>query len=318
MKFFTLVAHEKSKAVIGVEGMFNQNSFVRSQRRKSRAAAAKVVVVSAMLFVIAVGVIASIHLSSPTSTASTPKEPLKKVLEPGMVEVIVPIENIPPGATLVPTMFHKVAKPEIVINPEIIRDLDEIKGLYSRGMLVAEQPMHRDFLTSLQPVNALTASIPHGFRAVAIAVDATSSVEGWAQPGAQVDVIWVTKDYGPQMAYVVASNAKVLSANKKAQGARPDKTSSTETPTTVTLLLSVKDAMRVRLAAMNGRLALVLRGMEPEKPRPLNPISEGALVNVASRPRVPLQRRIIDVKVRDRQTGDIETLQFENGQKISE
>jgi pilus assembly protein CpaB len=235
-----------------------------------------------------------------------------------MVEVIVPMENIPPGATLSATMFHKVVKPEIVVNPDIIRDFDEIKGLYSRGVLVSEQPVHRDFLTSLQPVNALTASIPHGFRAVAIAVDATSSVEGWAQPGAQVDVIWVTRDYGPQMAYVVAANAKVLSANKKAQGARADKNSNSETPSTVTLLLSVRDAMRVRLASSNGRLALVLRGMEPERPRLFNPISEGSLLNLGQRGASPVRRKVVDVKVRDRQTGDVETLKFENGQRVSD
>jgi pilus assembly protein CpaB len=126
-----------------------------------------------------------------------------------MIDIIVPLQSIPPGATLEPQMFHRVSKPEIVVGTDIIRDFEEVKGLFSKGMLVAGQPIHRDFLTSLQPVNALTASIPKGYRAIAIAVDATSSVEGWAQPGARVDVVWVTKDFGPQMAYVIAPNAKV-------------------------------------------------------------------------------------------------------------
>jgi pilus assembly protein CpaB len=236
-----------------------------------------------------------------------------------MIEIVVPLESIPPGATLEPRMFHRVRKPEIVVSPDIVRDFEEVKGLYSRGVLVAEQPVHRDFLTSLQPVNALTASIPSGYRAIAISVDATSSVEGWAQPGARVDVIWVTKDFGTQMAYVIAPNAKVLSANKKAEGARVEgKESETEIPTTVTLLLSVRDSLRVRLAALNGRLALVLRGIDSESTKPGSPISEGALFNLNNKPVLPNSRNIVDVKVKDRRTGKVENLKFEDGQRIEE
>jgi pilus assembly protein CpaB len=236
-----------------------------------------------------------------------------------MIDIIVPVQGIAPGATLEPKMFRRVKKPEIVVSTDIIRDFEEIKGLYSRGMLVAEQPVHRDFLTSLQPVNALTASIPKGYRAIAIAVDAISSVEGWAQPGARVDVIWVTKDFGMQMAYVVAPNAKVLSANKKAEGARVEgKDKESEVPSTVTLLLSVRDAMRVRLAALNGRLALVLRGIESDNNKPAGPISEGSLFNIGSRVALPNQRNVVDVKVKDRRTGKVETLKFEGGQRVTE
>lgn len=244
---------------------------------------------------------------------------IQKPIDDGMIEIIVPLQSVPPGATLDARMFHRVRKPEIIVGPDIIRDFEEIKGLYSRGMLVAEQPVHRDFLTSLQPVNALTASIPSGYRAIAISVDATSSVEGWAQPGARVDVIWVTKDFGSQMAYVVAPNAKVLSANKKAEGARVDgKEADAEVPSTVTLLLSVRDSMRVRLASLNGRLALVLRGIDSESSKPGSPISEGALFNVGAKPVMTNNRNIIDVKVRDRRTGKVENLKFEDGQRVIE
>jgi pilus assembly protein CpaB len=207
----------------------------------------------------------------------------------------------------------------LVVGPDTIRDFDDIKGLYSRGVLVAEQPVHRDFLTSLQPVNALTASIPAGYRAIAISVDAISSVEGWAQPGARVDVIWVTRDLGSQMAYAIAPNAKVLSANKKAEGARVDsKNSDSEVPTTVTLLLSVRDAMRVRLASLNGRLALVLRGSDDAGLAKMSgPIGEGALFNVG-RGVQPQNRNLVSVKVRDRRTGKEELLTFEDGERVRE
>jgi len=289
----------------------------RHYRKRNGAAIAKVGVLAAMCCVVAIAGV-SLHLSSRPSQAKSPWAQQAQV-EPGMVEVIVPLESIPPGATLEAQMFHRVRKPELVVTEDIIRSFEEIKGLYSRGVLVAEQPVHRDFLTTLQPVNALTASIPHGYRAIAIAVDATSSVEGWAQPGARVDVIWVTKNFGGHMAYVIAPNAKVLSANKKAEGARIDgKESRNEIPTTVTLLLSVRDALRVRLAALNGRLALVLRGMDSDSGKPGAPISEGSLFNLGPKSAPKPVRNIVDVKVRDRHTGEVETLKFEDGQRVTE
>lgn len=295
-------------------GTYNRN------RRRGGTSSTKVAAIGAGVVAAVVVIAALLHLSSgPSNARNVPANVQQQPIDDGMIQIIVPLDSIAPGSTLEPSMFHRVRKPEIIVGPDIIRDFEEIKGLYSRGVLVAEQPVHRDFLTSLQPVNALTASIPNGYRAIAISVDATSSVEGWAQPGARVDVIWVTKDFGSQMAYVVAPNAKVLSANKKAEGARLDaKNSEVEVPSTVTLLLSVRDAMRVRLAALNGRLALVLRGVDSETSKPGSPISQGALFNVGPKPVITNGRNIVDVKVRDRRTGKVENLKFEDGQRVLE
>jgi Flp pilus assembly protein CpaB len=121
------------------------------------------------------------------------------------------------------------------------------------------------------------------------------------------------------MAYVVAPNAKVLSANKRAEGATVDgKKKDEEVPQTVTLLLSVRDAMRVRLAALNGRLALVLRGSEDAGlAKAAGPIGEGVLFNSGTKLQAA-SRRTVSVKVRDRKTGKEELLTFENGQRVQE
>lgn len=302
----------------GTGDMASSNTYSRNRRRGS-SSVPRIAVVAAVGVAALVLIVGALHFSSSPSNARVVAGIPQQPIDDGMIEIIVPLQNVPPGATLEPTMFHRVKKPEIIVGPDIIRDFEEVKGLYSKGVLVSEQPVHRDFLTSLQPVNALTASIPNGYRAIAISVDATSSVEGWAQPGARVDVIWVTKDFGSQIAYVIAPNAKVLSANKKAEGARVEgKDVQAEDPSTVTLLLSVRDAMRVRLAALNGRLALVLRGIDSESTKPGSPISEGALFNVGPKVVANNNRNVIDVKVRDRRTGKVETLKFEDGQRVKE
>ena len=294
------------------------SSYGRNRRRGS-SRSARLVTVAGIGLGFVVIIATALHLSSAPSKANTVVATPEKPVEDGMIDIVVPLQSVPPGATLDPNMFHRVRKPELVVGVDIIRDFEEIKGLFSKGMLVAGQPIHRDFLTSLQPVNALTASIPKGYRAIAISVDAISSVEGWAQPGARVDVIWVTKDFSTQMAYVIAPNAKVLSANKRAEGARVEgKDKQAEVPSTVTLLLSVRDAMRVRLAALNGRLALVLRGIDSDTTKSAGPISEGSLFNVGSAVVMPHERNIVDVKVRDRRTGKVESLKFEDGLRVTE
>jgi len=298
--------------------MARSNTYNRN-RRRGNANGTPVAVIGAVVVGVVIFVAAALHFSSAPSSARVAANAPQQPVDDGMIEIIVPLQSVPPGATLEPNMFHRVRKPEIIVGQDIIRDFEEVKGLFSKGVLVAEQPVHRDFLTSLQPVNALTASIPPGYRAIAISVDATSSVEGWAQPGARVDVIWVTKDFGSQIAYVIAPNAKVLSANKKAEGARIDgEATQTEDPTTVTLLLSVRDSMRVRLAALNGRLALVLRGIDSESSKPGSPITERALFNIGPKVALPTTRNVVDVKVKDRRTGEVSTLKFEDGQRVEE
>ena len=245
----------------------------------------------------------------------------------GTIEVIVPIANIQPGSAFQPQMFKRERKPEVVVGPDTVRSFDELKGMYARGVLVANRLVNREFLTSLQPVNALTASIPPGYRAIAISVDATSSVEGWAQPGARVDVVWVTEYTGRNTASVIAHNAKVLSANRRTEGAQVAKRGSQggraaaveAIPPTVTLLLSVQDAMKVRLAALHGKLGLVLRGAEDTGGVAMTgAISEASLFGETFKASQVAQRQVTVVRVKDPKTGAEELMKFERGRRLPE
>jgi Flp pilus assembly protein CpaB len=263
------------------------------------------------------------HFSSPPSGATTQAQPAAALVQAeGQIELIVPTDNIVPGVALEPTMFRRDKRLEEVVGPEMVRDFEEVRGLYTKGLLIANHPVNRDLLTSLQPVNALTASIPTGYRAIAIAVDATSSVEGWAQAGARVDVFWVTTLTGRRTVSMVAANAKVLSANNKTEGVQkndPAKSGEEGVPHTVTLLLSSKDSLKVRLASLHGRLSLVLRGSEDSGAvASSNPIPESALYSTSNLPVTEQARDLVTVKVKDRNTGKEEDLTFENGERLRE
>jgi Flp pilus assembly protein CpaB len=121
---------------------------------------------------------------------------------------------------------------------------------------------------------------------------------------------------------MVAANAKVLSANSKTEGAQakdPAKAAEEGIPHTVTLLLSTKDALRVRLASLHGRLSLVLRGSDDSGAvSSSNPIPESALYSTSNQPVLEQARNLVTVKVKDRTTGKEEDLTFENGERVRE
>ena len=218
---------------------------------------------SAFLLLILV-VIACAFLNADTN-ASEKTPTIVETQEPEMVSVLVPVATIKSGAKLEPTMFSKEVRPKAGLSPTAIKDFEEIKGFYARSMIPAKVPLVRDFITLVRPTNELTTRIPEGYRAVTIRVDARSAVEGWAKPGARVDVVWTTTANGRQTLKVIVENAKVLSAdssvgqntveNNKGPGI-------VAVPTTVTLLVTSKDSQKIQLASSTGSLSLSLRGDE--------------------------------------------------------
>lgn len=183
-----------------------------------------------------------------------------------MVEVLVPIQTIDQGKPLEPSQFRKEKRVKDGLSPKVVRDYDEIQGFYARTLIVPDQPLHADYITKTRPVNEIIQQIPEGFRAVTIRVDQISSVEGWARPGALVDVVWASKVNGQAAVTVIVEGAKILSAERITEnqnGAAPGadgKNPNGAVPSTVTLLVTSDDANKIQLATTAGSLSLNLRG----------------------------------------------------------
>ena len=194
------------------------------------------------------------------SSASTPVTPVAQTIE--MVDVLVPLGEIPQGVPLEAAMFRKEKRPKVGLSTRAAKDFEEIKGYYSRSVIVGEQPLSLDLITDVKPSSALTANIPEGYRAVTISVDARSSVEGWARPGARVDVLWVSRLKGKEAVTVIVQNAKILSAERQIDGdpQAKGKDGRGAIPSTVTLEVATQDAQKIQLASASGTLSLSLRG----------------------------------------------------------
>ena len=193
--------------------------------------------------------------SSKHNSVAVPVE--QEEIQIKMTNVLVPVKEIAAGSELAPNMFKIESRPSVGITGRAVKNFEAIKGYYSKSLIVPGQPLYMDYISADRPINTLTAAIPEGFRAVTIRVDQRSGVEGWARPGAKVDVVWASRIRGQPGVTVIVENAKVLSAER-------DTKTETEpgqaVPSTVTLLVSAKDAAKIQLAATTGSMSLSLRG----------------------------------------------------------
>jgi pilus assembly protein CpaB len=180
------------------------------------------------------------------------------------VQVLVPDEEIQAGAPLDKAMFRLQEFPSVAVTSDAIRNFSDIEGMYARAVIVPGQPLIEKQITRVKQINEVTANIPEGFRAVTIRVDDRTSVEGWARPGARVDVVWASIIRGKAGITTIVQNAQVLSAQRTTVNVDPNseegQAAMAAAPTTVTLLVSAEDASKIQLASTTGSISLSLRG----------------------------------------------------------
>lgn len=103
--------------------------------------------------------------------------------------------------------------------------------------------------------------IPPGYRAITITVDGRTGVEGYAQPGTRVDVLWFSKERA--QVTTIVPYARVLSVAGITQV--DNKSKLPKNSTTATLLVTKKQAHTIELARNMGSLMLSLVGSEEPK-----------------------------------------------------
>ena len=213
----------------------------------------------ALVFMVILLLLGYMYLNSQRQEAAPQgqQEVQAQVVEPieKEVTIIVPLQEIPQGTQLQPSMFKKVSKPESMVDERAIRDFEGINMMYSKTILVANSPVMQDFVQNTKPM--IIFNIPPNYRAVTIRVNATSSVEGWARAGSKVDVNWISILHGKRCLTTIVQCAKVLSAERDPNNNNPH----AAVPSTITLLVTAADAKKIQLAeAGQGQLSLDLRG----------------------------------------------------------
>ena len=204
--------------------------------------------------------------------STTPSQPVRAGVPSQvgleLVDVLVPIARIEAGTALESTMFRKESRPALAVGAKLVKDFDQLKGTYAASFVAAGQPLLQQYVTARRPINQIQATIPDGYRGVTMAVDTTTSVEGWARPGAKVDVVLASTVNGRLTATVIVQNAKVLSAGRGSEWKQQD--GHTAPPSTVTIMVTIEEAAKIQLASNSGALSLSLRGDEDTIESPTN------------------------------------------------
>lgn len=188
------------------------------------------------------------------------------------VNLVSAAESIPQGSRIRKESLRIIAWPSDRVPPDSVRRIEDLDGLYARASLAIDQPIARANL-SAQPLSTTIGDLlPAGHRAVTIEVDATAGVEGWATPGAHVDVFLTYLDAGDGInkTRVAVEDAVVLSYDgsldttnsNENQNQRLLRTSKTST---VTLAVSFEDSLKIQTARAMGRISLVLRNANDVK-----------------------------------------------------
>ena len=198
------------------------------------------------------------HSTIATETGATTVVIREDAPDLAMIDVVVPLRKIEQGQKLIPAMFKIEKRPKVGMDYGVLNDMEMVNGYYAGTLLLPGQPVALAAVSKVQPVSAISSKIPPGFRAVTIHVNATSAVEGWARPGSRVDVDWISRINGKQGVTSIVHNAQILSADRQS-GVNPHNPDMA-IPTTVTLLVTARDAKAIKLAQSAGALELVLRG----------------------------------------------------------
>ncbi len=187
------------------------------------------------------------------------------------VEVAVAQSRVEEGTRLEPFMFTFVQMEDSKVPMGVIRkqDLERVSGKFASRLISPNVPLVLEDITDRPPINLL--NIPPGYRAVTITVDSRSGVEGFAKPNTRVDVLWTFTQEGKQKVATIVRFTKILSVGGVTSADRQANVNAQQGSTTVTLLVTEKDAKKIELARTLGTLSLSLVGDQEESSKENDP-----------------------------------------------
>ena len=173
--------------------------------------------------------------------------------------------RISSGSKLSNFKFKPIYWPRNSIPDGAVRDLAELRGMFAKKEIPSGMPIQRGHLTKQAVMESL--QITPGMRAVTIAIDATRGVEGWAQPGARVDVILTYNTEGELVSKVIVENARVLSlgGDSRTIDEMGNRNRSDLKNRTITLEVAPPDALEVQTSIELGKISLIMRSQEDDR-----------------------------------------------------
>jgi pilus assembly protein CpaB len=209
-----------------------------------------------MFVAIGCGLVASYMTSRVIAERNPPADQEK-------VTVLVAKKNVSIGTLLKDPedLFEEKAFTKGEEPKKAIRTFDELREHRLNKPITAEQFVTADDLSNKD--DNLTGVLPPGMRAVAIKVDATTSVSGFVTPNSRVDIIsTVRRNDSDTVTKILLQNVLVLAVDSQ-KAVDPDKPAFVGQ--NVTVAVTPKQAETLALAGELGTLRLALRGWGDDK-----------------------------------------------------
>jgi Flp pilus assembly protein CpaB len=224
---------------------------ITTDRVRRRDSGGRVVAFAGIAFVLTAG---AFVVGRGQSSAPLIQRETTFVSEFDVVEVPVPERPVPAG-TLVRDITVRIEKfPSHQLPSGAVRDLGLFRDSVALVALPGGLPIVDANIGNMdESTNGMVGKIPPGMRAMAVKVDATGSVEGWARTGSIVDVLLVEKN----RTIVVAERVRVLSTERSTSPI--EEHPGAPIPSTVTLLVTQEQCLAINTAAPLGKIAFALR-----------------------------------------------------------
>ncbi len=181
----------------------------------------------------------------------------------GTNKVVVAKVEIPLGTQIIAEQLETATFPSNATPDGVFDSVEKLVGRVAVVQIAAREPVTDFKLAPEGSTGGLSATIPEGYRAMAVKVDDVIGVSGFLKPGAMVDILTVIeppRDMATKkdpISKIVLQNVKVLASGQNMD--KPKNEREAESVRVVTLQVTPEQAEKLALAAVEGKLRLVMR-----------------------------------------------------------
>jgi len=205
---------------------------------------------------------------------------VKKESKVNFEEIIVANTDIEAHTVITPEMLTTKQIPAEGIHQYAAKQQSEVVGLVSTEKILKDEEILVPKLKKIgENNNGLSYAITENMRAVTVAVDEISGVAGFITPGDKVDILGVvmagSQESQVQTSTIILQNIKVLAVGKNLSTAEGE----TLAYTSVTLLTTPEQAVKLNLVTATGSMRMILRGPTDNEIKYTPPITSNNISN---------------------------------------
>ena len=182
---------------------------------------------------------------------------------PALVSVVVAGQDIPFGTTIEAHKLTTIQWPAEAVPPGTFRDYSELLPGQGGQLRRAKRAMAQGELVLMNKVSnfgekvTIVQTLKPGYRAMAINVNAQTSVGGFVTPGDDVDIMLTTSDQRGLRAVTILQNIRIIGVDQQADETQEQAV----VARTVTVEVTPEESQKLALAQSAGTLSLTLRNL---------------------------------------------------------